>query len=151
MFHCFNVLRIYWVKWRIKVQAHMWFRYSSMYSMYLECIKILYSQFSIWECMDSVTQSELKIFRYNHTCEEYNEGEELASPFLRFCPIGVKVTNIYVLAWILLLNRTNIIRFCELILSFFRAVSMWLEDTRAWVSVPSPIIISIQVFPPNIT
>ena len=29
--------------------------------------------------------------RYNHTCEEYDEGEELASPFLRFCPIGVKV------------------------------------------------------------
>ena len=33
-----------------------------------------------------------QLTRYNHTCEEYNEGEELASPFLRFCPIGVKVT-----------------------------------------------------------
>jgi len=34
--------------------------------------------------------TELGKKRYNHTCEEYNEGEELASPFLRFCPIGVK-------------------------------------------------------------
>jgi len=34
--------------------------------------------------------TELGKKRYNHTCEEYDEGEELASPFLRFCPIGVK-------------------------------------------------------------
>ena len=28
--------------------------------------------------------------RYNHTCEEYSEGEKEADPFIRICPLGVR-------------------------------------------------------------
>ena len=63
--------------------------------------------------------------RYNHTCEEYDEGEELASPFLRFCPIGVKVIQ----AEYIQKNDLVVLHHC----SYFRAASTSLEDTTEWV------------------
>ena len=30
------------------------------------------------------------VLRYNHTCEEYGQGEKEAEPFIRICPLGVR-------------------------------------------------------------
>ena len=62
--------------------------------------------------------------RYNHTCEEYAEGEELASPFLRFCPIGVKVTSELILSDVIDYNVIKFLQCLKMKSLLFRAVSM---------------------------